>query len=156
MLDCNIAFRRNAIKMIVLAALFVSGLALADGDKFRSPLEQDVQEAIAVSAVARVAISEIFKRSGKLPKNRTETGMSDNPSDTSYRSVRALDVVDGTVIVTFGESAEPDLVGRSITLVPSVLEDASLKWSCNAAVPRVSGSVFAPVAIPLPDWCRTQ
>jgi uncharacterized membrane protein YhaH (DUF805 family)/Tfp pilus assembly major pilin PilA len=131
----------NTAGVVVLACilpfLFVGGILAA----IAIPAYQDytiraqVSEGLNLAAAPKVAVVETFQRYGTPPADRADAGLSEDATDTAGRYVDGVDVVGGTVVVTYGANANAMIAGRVLALQPYVLPDDSVVWRCGHAAP---------------------
>ena len=119
---------------LLIAAVCFSAVAAAQSDDEEAAVAGDIEMAWIVSAAARAAIEEVWRNTRSFPADRTETGMSPTPSDTSFGPVAALDVTDGHVFVTFGGEAHPTLLGKSVVFSPTVTPNQNIEWMRNRSM----------------------
>ena len=139
----------------VIATWFLSLSVLAGETIPSTPVSEDVIEGLMISAAARAAISEFFRSSGRFPMNRMEVGMSEMPSDASAGVVSSLEIFSGVVVVTFNETAESELSGKSLAWNPIVDEELGLTWACTSQLPKDAQHRTAPSADALPFFCSS-
>ena len=127
-----------------------------------------VSEGINLAAAMKAAIATSFLNSGEAPVNRSDAGLSPTPTDSIGAYVSQIDVVDGAIVVTFGNSASAMITGLTMTLTPYEAPDRSLVWRCgsSAAPPGLNtlgtanggnAATYAAPTVPvqyLPSTCR--
>jgi len=128
-----------------LEPIFGGGLAAVAGIGVAAaiaiPAYQDytmrvqVTEGLNLSAAAKAAVAEAYLNRGRPPANRSAAAMTPDPFDTYGRYVQSVDVVDGAVIVTYGNGAEMGLQGRTLVHQPYRTADNSVVWRCGLAPP---------------------
>jgi type IV pilus assembly protein PilA len=103
------------------------------------PIYQDyairaqVTEGVNLSTHAKAPIAEAFLNSGEAPTNRTEAGLTPNPTDTQGKYVASVDINNGVVIVTFGNEANAQIAGLTFTLTPYETNNLGVVWRCGTA-----------------------
>jgi type IV pilus assembly protein PilA len=121
-----------------------------------------VTEGLNLAAVPKAAVAEAFLARGAAPADREAAGLPADPALSSGRYVAGIDVVDGTVVVRYGNAAHPMLSGRTLALRPYRAADDSFSWACGRAAPPPgleaiggSGAVATTVESKhLPTACR--
>ena len=73
-----------------------------------------------------------LKRSGGF-KARRAAGNTITYTDTRGKYVQSVDVVNGTVVVTFGFEANLQIASLTMTLTPYETTDLSVVWRCGTA-----------------------
>jgi type IV pilus assembly protein PilA len=131
-------------------------------------IRAQVSEGINLAAAMKAAIATSFLNSGEAPVNRSDAGLSATPTDSIGAYVSQIDVVDGAIVVTYGNNASAMITGLTMTLTPYEAPDRSLVWRCGlAAAPTglatlgtANGGNAATYAAPtvpvqyLPSTCR--
>ena len=111
----------------------------------------------------KAAVMEVFGRTRAAPANRLEAGLSANKTDAAGSYVESVDVANGTVVVTYGRSANAAIAGGVLALRPYVMPDNSVAWRCGqgpvpgGAVPMDAGATPFTTDIMaryLPSACR--
>ena len=163
----------NTAGVIVLACIvplfmFNAGILAANA----IPANQDytiraqVSEGLSLASGPKAAVAGTFQRTGAAPADRLDAGMSADATDTSGQYVESVDVAGGTIVVTYGASANPLIAGKLLALQPYTLEDNTVVWRCGAGVDPGSDAVpmdrAAPTSVEatsidprhLPSACR--
>ena len=126
----------------ILPLLFTVGMLAA----IAIPAYQDysiraqVSEGLNLAAGPKAAVAEAFQRNGTIPVNRLDVGLSEDARDTAGSYVDSVDVVSGTVIVSYGGEANEMIAGGLLAIQPYVMPDDSLVWRCGQA-PAPDGGV---------------
>jgi hypothetical protein len=119
----------------VVAVALLPFVALADEKPDRLALE--VSEGANLAAALKFNLLRVYRDTGRIPSNRTEARVSPNPTDTYGKFVASVDIVDGSIVVTYGRDADERIAGK--TLVISLYENAANQflWRCgDAALPE--------------------
>jgi type IV pilus assembly protein PilA len=126
----------NTVGVVLLACIlpfvFVVGILAA----IAIPAYQDytiraqVSEGLNMAVEPKAAVQEAFRRTRSAPVDRLAAGLSAVPGDSSGQYVASLDVAGGTILVTYGENANPMIAGRMLALQPYVLGDDTVVWRC--------------------------
>jgi type IV pilus assembly protein PilA len=128
----------NTVGVILLACIvpvlfFVGGILAA----IAIPAYQDytiraqVSEGLNLAAGPKAAVADAYERTGAAPADRVEAGLSADATDTSGLYVTSVDVVDGTVLVSYGDNAHAALAGKVLALQPYVAAGRSIVWRCG-------------------------
>jgi Tfp pilus assembly major pilin PilA len=106
-----------------------------------------VSEGLNLAAAAKAAVAQQILSRGSPPEDRRAAGMSPLPADSSGQYVAAIDVANGVITITYGNSANAQINGKALTLVPYASPDRQLVWVCgNAPPPAGARSLVAPGA----------
>ena len=98
-------------------------------------MRAQVSEGLNLAAAAKAAVAESYLARGTAPANRAAAGLTPDAFDTYGRYVESVDVVDGTILVTYGNGAELPLTGLTLALQPFRTADDSVVWACGWAQP---------------------
>ena len=104
-------------------------------------IRAQVSEGMNLAAAAKAAVAESFLNRGTAPVNRTQAGMSANATDTVGKYVTQVEVTKGVIAITYGNSANVGIKGKTLELAPYISVDNSISWQCGGAT--------APTATPM-------
>lgn len=161
----------NTVGVILLACVVPLVAVIGIVAAIAIPAYQDytiraqVSEGLNLAAVPKAAVEEAFSRTQSAPNDRVSAGLSAAATDTAGQYVQSVDVVGGTVLVTYGANANPVIAGRTLALQPYVASGDAVVWSCGkgsppgGAVPMDLAAVRAAAATQidarfLPSACR--
>jgi type IV pilus assembly protein PilA len=161
----------NTIGVILLACIlpvvFVLGIlaAIAIPAYQDYTLRAQVSEGLMLASPVKAAIERSYRQTGAAPLDRAAVGLPADASGATGKYVESVDVVDGTILVTYGLEANARLAGRAVALQPYVGPGDSIVWRCGAApvaggtvpmAPDAPGADFATEIEPqlLPSGCR--
>ena len=153
--------------MIVVAIIgILASLAVAAYQTYT--VRAMVAEGLNMAAGAKTPVVDAFNTSGSPPVDRAAAGMTPDPTDTQGSYVSQVDIVNGRIDVTFGNSAHQEIFGGMISVTPYMSASGSVSWRCaNAGVPAgvtelEGGGVTAAHQAPtvdnryLPSTCRSD
>lgn len=147
-----------------MAAVAAVGIAAA----IAMPAYQDytiraqVSEGLNLAAGPRSAVAAAWTETGQAPADRAAAGMTPDGGDTQGAYVAGLDVVDGEIVIRYGNQAHAMIAGTTLTLTPYATEDGSIEWRCGYAAPPAGGEAIGSVSVGgttigpqyLPSACR--
>lgn len=124
-----LSFRR---RLIVLVLLIWSSVFAAENDEtvVAHSIPVQVSEGINLSAGAKAAVTKFFEQHGRFPSGNTEAGLV-HPFAIQGKYVVAVTiaVTQGIVSAEFGGDSSPDIYGRTIEWIPTIVE-GKIEWSC--------------------------
>lgn len=122
-----------------------------------------VTEGLNLAAAPKAAVAETYLTRGVAPADREAAGMTPDPFDTYGRYVQSVNIVDGAVVVTYGNGAGLPLSGDSLVMRPYRTADNSVVWHCGYApfpqgatpIGKSADTVISTVDVNyLPSACR--
>jgi type IV pilus assembly protein PilA len=100
-------------------------------------IRSQVSEGLTLAGGAKTSVEEYFSNRGAPPADRVTAGMTENATDTSGNYVTQVDIANGTITITYGNSANAIINGQTLALTPYESADLSVIWKCgNAADPQ--------------------
>ncbi len=120
---------------VMLGVLFFGG---SIGAGIAIPAYQDytnraqVTEGLNLASAAKARVEEIWISEHRWAEQ------DDIPGDIpSSKFVEKVEVFTGSVVITFGQAANPHIRGQRMALTPAANQDGDIRWVCgNAATPR--------------------
>ncbi len=122
--------------MIVVAVIAI--LALMALPMLPDKVVRDqIVDAVKLADIAKAPVETMWKTGAKLPVNNDDAGLpSADKIVNNY--ISAVAVESGAIQVTFGNQANANIRGKTLTLRPGVIEDAKIvpvTWVCGNAAP---------------------
>ncbi|WP_405233136.1 pilin [Lentisalinibacter salinarum] len=123
------------IELMIVVAIIGILAAIAVSSYQTYTIRAQVADGLNLATNAKAPIVDAFVNDGAPPANRTEAGMSANPTDTSSNYVTSVDVRNGTVVITYGNRANASIAGASLYLIPYETNNLGVVWICGNTAP---------------------
>ncbi len=138
----ELAFENNPIEPLLGESPIVGAAVVGILAAIAIPAYQDytiraqVAEGLSLAAGAKAAVAEYSIDQGVAPNSLSEAGLVANPTEIAGKYVESVDVVDGVIVITYGNQAHQKIQGTTLTLTPHQAAHGSVVWQCGyAAIP---------------------
>lgn len=135
----------------ILCVGAVLGVAVALGPEiFRgNALHRQIAEGLELAKPVQAAVERAHAESGEWPADLAAAKLAD--ADYQGKYVTAVDVIDGMVLIYYGNQADVKIAGRSLALRPALV-DGQVAWACgfrrHAETDDVRGTGIHPDDLP--------
>jgi len=126
--------------MIVMAVIGVLA-AIALPMYLDFTIRSQVAEGINLASGAKTAVSEYYQERGAFPAGNNMASLA-APGEIRSKYVTSVSVTDEVITVTFGDQANPQINGETITMTATD-NTGSLSWNC------ASGGVIPDKHLPI-------
>ena len=107
-------------------------------------VKTQVSEGVNLASQSSAAVAETYMQIGEWPEDNASAGLGE-PEEIQGKYVTRVEVIDGTLAVTFGGEAHEAIRGKTLSLEPAVNTAGDVIWACGAHA--IAGSSRARTAM---------
>ncbi|MGI9341255.1 MAG: pilin [Gammaproteobacteria bacterium] len=94
-------------------------------------IRAEVETALQVVPVFQDAVVDHFRQTGAPPADRDRAGLTAPPVDTTTSYIESVEILNGTIIVTFGVDAHSLIQDGRLAFTPYETPDQTVVWRCG-------------------------
>ncbi len=117
------------IELMIVVAIIGVLAAIAVPMYLDYAVRAQIAEGLSISASARTASSEYFMDHGTFPANNTEAGVA-AAGTISGKYVASVTVASDVVSILFGNDANGQIQGQTVTMTADTAVPGSVNWVC--------------------------
>ena len=117
------------IELMIVVAIIGILAAVAVPMYLDYTVRSQIAEGLNLSSGAKSAATEFFQNRGVFPTNNTEAGV-EAAANIQGRYVGSVTVIDDVITVQYGNDANAQIFGETITLTADTTTTGSVKWVC--------------------------
>ena len=118
------------IELMIVVAIIGILAAIAIPAYQDYTIRAQVSEGLSLSAGAKAAVAEFYQDQGVWPNNNTQAGLEVSGNITgNYVTQVAVGAQDGVITVTYGNQANANITGDTLTL-SATDNNGSVSWAC--------------------------
>ena len=114
--------------MIVVAIIGILG-AIAIPMYLDYTIRSQVAEGLSLTGGAKIAVSEFYMDSGVFPANNAQAGLEAS-GNISGKYVTSVSVAGAVISIQYGNDANIQIVGQTVTLTANNAAAGSVNWVC--------------------------
>jgi type IV pilus assembly protein PilA len=117
------------IELMIVVAIIGILAAVAVPMYLDYTVRSQIAEGINVSGGAKAATTEFFQDRGVFPADNTEAGV-EAAANIQGKYVSSVTVADDVITVQYGNDANAQILGETITFTADTTTAGSVKWVC--------------------------
>jgi type IV pilus assembly protein PilA len=127
------------IELMIVVAIIGILAAVAISAYQTYTIRAQVAEGLSLAATAKTQIMDSFLVNGESPVDRTDSGLTADATDTFGNFVTGVEIEDGRIDITFGNSANA-IIGNAVLSLTPYEASGSVIWRCgDQPAPRSPG-----------------
>ena len=117
------------IELMIVVAIIGILAAIAVPMYLDYTVRSQISEGLNLSGGAKAAVTEFYQDRGVFPSNNAEAGV-EAAANIQGKYVSSVSVVDEVITVQYGNDANAQILGETITLTADTTSVGSVKWVC--------------------------
>jgi type IV pilus assembly protein PilA len=117
------------IELMIVVAIIGILAAIAVPMYLDYTVRSQMSEGLNLSGGAKAAVTEFYQDRGVFPSNNAEAGV-EAAANIRGKYVSSVTVVDEVITVQYGNDANAQILGETITLTADTTTVGSVKWVC--------------------------
>src|SRR5690349_20404063 len=124
------------IELMIVVAIIGILAAIAIPAYQDYTIRSQVTEGLNLAGAVKAAVAETYSQTGSWPADLKAAGVVDasgNQTPPSGKYVTGVTISAGTILVAYGNQANKNILGQSLSLKPFVSPNADVVWVCGKA-----------------------
>ncbi len=117
------------IELMIVVAIIGILAAVAVPMYLDYTVRSQIAEGLNLSSGAKAAVTEFYQDRGVFPTNNAEAGV-EAAANIQGKFVGSVTVVNDVITVQYGNDANAQILGETITLTADTTSVGSVKWVC--------------------------
>jgi type IV pilus assembly protein PilA len=124
------------IELMIVVAIIGILAAIAIPAYQDYTIRSQVSEGLTLASDIKAGVAEFMAQTGEWPANLLEAGVTSTgaANEKAARYVEAVQLVDGTIQITYGKDANNKIDGLRLDLQPLVNNNGDVVWVCGYAI----------------------
>jgi type IV pilus assembly protein PilA len=117
------------IELMIVIAIIGILAAIAIPMYLDYAIRSQIAEGLNLSGSAKTALSEFYMDSGVFPANNAQAGLEAS-GNISGKYVTSVNVAGAVITIQYGNDANVQIVGQTVTLTANNAATGSVNWVC--------------------------
>lgn len=119
------------IELMIVVAIIGILAAIAIPAYQDYTIRSQVTEGLSLASAVKTSVAEVYADEGAWPANLAEAGITNSPVG---KYVTGIAVDNGTIVVTYGDQANNNINGDTLSLKPYLSANNDVVWVCGNKV----------------------
>jgi type IV pilus assembly protein PilA len=121
------------IELMIVVAIIGILAAIAIPAYQDYTIRAQVTEGLSLASAVKASVAEVYADEGAWPADLAEAGITNSPVG---KYVTGLTIDDGTIVIAYGDQANSNITGDTLSLKPYLSANNDVVWVCgNKAAP---------------------
>ena len=145
------------IELMIVVAIIGILAAIAIPAYQDYTIRAQVTEGLSLASAVKTSVAEVYADEGAWPADLVEAGITASPTG---KYVTGITIDTGTIVITYGDQANANVAGQTLSLKPVLSANNDVVWLCgNKAAPAATTDSSGAVATTIdekymPSNCR--
>jgi type IV pilus assembly protein PilA len=117
------------IELMIVVAIIGILAAIAIPMYLDYTVRSQIAEGLSISSGAKTAVSEFYMDSGGFPANNAQAGLEAS-GNIAGKYVASVSVAGAVITIQYGNDANTQIVGQTVTLTANNAATGSVNWVC--------------------------
>ena len=116
------------IELMIVVAIIGILAAIAIPAYQDYTIRSQVTEGLSLASAVKTSVAEVYADEGAWPALLADAGITDSPVG---KYVTDVAVDDGTIVITYGDQANDNIDGSTLSLKPYLSDNNDVVWVCG-------------------------
>ena len=119
------------IELMIVVAIIGILAAIAIPAYQDYTVRSQITEGLNLASDLKAAVAEQFAQSGAWPANNNSVGLDAGTGVKQGKYVSDVQIVTGTIQITYGNQANSNITGKKLGLRPTTSNNGDVIWNCG-------------------------
>ncbi len=116
------------IELMIVVAIIGILAAIAIPAYQDYTIRSQVTEGLSLASAVKTSVAEVYADTGAWPALLEDAGIDDSPVG---KYVTGITVDEGTIVIEYGDQANANIAGETLSLKPLLSENNDVVWLCG-------------------------